>query len=316
VLDNKELKQLSVLNPYRFTIDMLLNWVIVISCMIIWARTESWLLYLPLAFIVATRQQAMGILVHDIAHSRYLKNTKLSDLIGNVFMGYPLFLTVETYRSHHLKHHRHINTEQDPDWNYKVGRKEFQTPTTKSRFFLHLLKTSIGFGMVEMALYMRLVYKSAPSSKKTKEKTDVSGIIFKISYLVVVIAGLIYFDVWKLYLLMWLIPQFTFLMGLLELRSFTEHVGLTLDDNPHKHPARTIKANFLEGFLFNPHFAHYHLEHHLYPSVPYYNLPKLHKVLMKSNEFTDNTTIAQGYFSAKGTIAQIVNAGPDSRLAK
>lgn len=111
---------------------------------------------------------------------------------------------------------------------------------------------------------------------------------------------------------MWLVPQLTFLMGLLELRSFTEHVGV----GEESLPARTIKAGGLERFLFNPHYASFHLEHHLYPSVPYYNLEKLHSELMKSEEFSQNTTIAEGYFSAKGTIAQLVNAGADSRLMK
>ena len=314
MLNNTTLKELSVLNPTRFTIDMILNWVIVILCMVLWNYTQSWFLYIPLAFIVATRQQAMGILVHDIAHQRYLKNSRLADLIGNVFMGYPLLLTVEAYRSHHLKHHRYLNTEKDPDWNYKIGKKQYDTPTTRARLFTHLLKTTLGMGVIEMAMYMTVVYKK-PAQEKEEDSSS-SGVLFKIAYAAIVITSLIYFDVWKLYLLLWLVPQFTFLMGLLELRSFTEHVGLTLDDNPNKHPARSIKANALERFLFNPHFAHYHLEHHLYPSVPYYNLTKLHETLTKSEEFMKDTTIAEGYFSQRGTITQIVSAGADSRLMR
>lgn len=307
MIDHKHLRELSILNPARFSVDMILNWMIVLSCMFVWLKTQSWMLYPVLIFIVATRQQAMGILVHDIAHNRYLKNTALADLIGNILMGYPLLLTVETYRIHHLKHHRHINTEQDPDWNYKIGRKEFYTPITKTRLALHLLKTTLGYGVIEMALYMgKVVHQESAPKKK-------DGIPFlRMGYYLCLGMALIFTGLWKIYLLMWLVPQLTFLMGLLELRSFTEHVGL----GEEALPARTIKASGLERFLFNPHYASFHLEHHLYPSVPYYNLAKLHTVLMRSDEYAENTTIAQGYFKGEGVIAQLVNAGPDSRLMK
>lgn len=31
--------------------------------------------------------------------------------------------------------------------------------------------------------------------------------------------------------------------------------------------------------MMNPHHVAYHLEHHLFPAVPHYNLPKLHLAL-------------------------------------
>ncbi len=48
------------------------------------------------------------------------------------------------------------------------------------------------------------------------------------------------------------------------------------------------------------------MEHHLYPSVPFYNLAKLHKKLMESEQFRNNAHITHSYFGvlqecAKGT---------------
>ena len=52
------------------------------------------------------------------------------------------------------------------------------------------------------------------------------------------------------------------------------------DRNPLMH-ARTTRANWFEKLLFAPHYEHYHLEHHLMPTAPCWNLPKLHAVLEK-----------------------------------
>jgi len=33
------------------------------------------------------------------------------------------------------------------------------------------------------------------------------------------------------------------------------------------------------GAVLFPHHVNYHLEHHLYPAVPHYHLPRLHRLL-------------------------------------
>jgi len=35
--------------------------------------------------------------------------------------------------------------------------------------------------------------------------------------------------------------------------------------------------------LLFPHHVNYHLEHHLYPAVPHYRLPRLHQLLVEKD---------------------------------
>jgi fatty acid desaturase len=80
------------------------------------------------------------------------------------------------------------------------------------------------------------------------------------------------------------------------IRSVAEHFGdLAYEDDLSS--SRTVMPSLLERFLIAPHHVGYHLEHHLYPGVPYYNLPKLHQLLMKQEEYKVKAHITIGYMS-------------------
>ena len=34
-------------------------------------------------------------------------------------------------------------------------------------------------------------------------------------------------------------------------------------------------------WLFYPHHVNYHVEHHMYPAIPHYNLPQCHREMMR-----------------------------------
>jgi Na+-transporting NADH:ubiquinone oxidoreductase subunit F len=55
----------------------------------------------------------------------------------------------------------------------------------------------------------------------------------------------------------------------------TQHAGLREDVLDHRLNTRTVYMNPVFRFLYLN--MNYHLEHHLFPAVPYYNLPALHE---------------------------------------
>jgi MocE subfamily Rieske [2Fe-2S] domain protein len=59
--------------------------------------------------------------------------------------------------------------------------------------------------------------------------------------------------------------------------STTQHAGLAEDVLDHRLNTRTVHMHALNRFLYWN--MNYHIEHHLYPLVPYYNLPRLHGLL-------------------------------------
>merc|ERR1719217_1538901 len=56
-----------------------------------------------------------------------------------------------------------------------------------------------------------------------------------------------------------------------------QHASLAQDVLDHRLNTRTCYINPISAFIYWN--MHYHIEHHMFPMVPYYNLPELHEIL-------------------------------------
>ena len=61
------------------------------------------------------------------------------------------------------------------------------------------------------------------------------------------------------------------------LTGLLQHVGLAENVSDHRLNTRTVLMNPLSRFIYLN--MNYHLEHHMFTMVPYYNLPKLHELI-------------------------------------
>jgi fatty acid desaturase len=82
------------------------------------------------------------------------------------------------------------------------------------------------------------------------------------------------------YLVLWILPLVTVVQAILRLRAIAEH-GATTDFSSPLTAARTNLAPAWLRWLLFPHHVNYHIEHHLYASVPMYNLPQLHQEMRR-----------------------------------
>ena len=58
---------------------------------------------------------------------------------------------------------------------------------------------------------------------------------------------------------------------------FPQHFGLNSDESDFRYNTRTFTCSWLTGFYYWN--MQYHLEHHMFPAVPFHNLPKLRKAI-------------------------------------
>lgn len=79
----------------------------------------------------------------------------------------------------------------------------------------------------------------------------------------------------RTYLLFVVAPMFTGLLGATVVRSICEHHAVPEGDEWTN--ARSIETNPVVGFLWSN--VNHHLEHHLFPGVPFHELPALRRLL-------------------------------------
>jgi len=64
---------------------------------------------------------------------------------------------------------------------------------------------------------------------------------------------------------------------LMPIYGYTQHAGLAENVLDHRLNCRTVYMNLIHRYLYWN--MNYHVEHHMFPLVPYHNLPKLHELV-------------------------------------
>jgi len=295
---DKIFKALFKTRPMLHALALAFNWCIIIACILISIKLANPFVYLITVLIVGARMHALAILTHDATHYRFLKSKKWNDLITNYVTMYWIFSSIENYRANHFKHHAHLNTDNDPDWVVKLGNKDFTFPKTKHEFLQTLASYLLLYKGVKDAIWFLKRFRNLGNEKTTSFVTKVPKLLFY----VILFALLTVFGWWYYFLIYWLVPYFSIFFMIQYIRSVAEHFGDMAYDHDHT-SSRCIIPNAIEAFLIAPHNVGYHLDHHLYPAVPFYHLPKLHQLLMQKPEFKDNAHITYGY--ATGLLDEI-----------
>jgi len=241
------------------------------------------LVVLLAVIVIGTRQHALFVIAHDAAHYLLYENRLLNDVVGRssaMLQG----LSMCTYRVIHRMHHNNLYGELDPDTalhgGYPRGRSYLVRKLLKDLSGLTAWKTYAYFLGGAPALNTKTNVALRPlddTSVKLKReaRTDRNMVIaFHI--------GLLLLMAWSghlvQYLVLWVLPLITVVQAILRLRAIAEH-GATTDFSSPLTAARTNLAPAWLAWLIFPHRVNYHIEHHLYASVPHYNLPRLHREL-------------------------------------
>ena len=77
---------------------------------------------------------------------------------------------------------------------------------------------------------------------------------------------------------LWAIAYLTTYTLFIRIRALAEHAGTELVADTYRN-TRTTKAGWLAKTLIAPLNVNYHQEHHLVAAVPWFNLPKAHRLL-------------------------------------
>ena len=218
---------------------------------------------------------------HDAVHGSLLPNNrKLGILISLIISPAILGFMNMGFAARHLEHHRYTNKESDYDTTHYSKYKGIL-----GRLFLSRIHKNF--------IYMYAAYLAFQGDSKHV----LPGYTLR-QIRLLVIANAIFAFLWIGFYTMiaiYNLPLFVFLAFLPTISlilstgalTYQQHGGTgNTDPGDHWRNTRSMTSPFWT-FLYGG--GNFHLEHHLYPSVPFFNLPKVHKYLKE-----------QGYFQLSG----------------
>lgn len=212
---------------------------------------------------------ALAVLMHEAAHFNLFSSRKWNDRIAKMFITGPAFISLENYRTSHIKHHQFNLTSEDPTFVRKQGQEIFTFPQENSRVLLtHLLKILFGFGLV---LVWRDLKRNRSTFSSKRGRYSMVSILFRLLPMIGLLAVLISLGWFVLFLKFWLVPLLTVVPAINYWRSAAEHYSL-----PKSHSGmektRTTLYHPLIAFFIAPYHVNYHLEHHLNAKRPWFEL--------------------------------------------
>lgn len=283
------IRKLSELNPLKSTLDILFEYVAIASAIAVSEYFKNPFVYALAVIFIGARIYAFGMLLHEGLHYRLAKKKSTNELIMKWFLAWPLFINPFTFRKNHLEHHQHLHTHDDPEF-VRRNNKAWEFPMHPLRliglFIMDITGLSLPFFFLSHKGYV------VAKEKTAKQRPD----YFRWIYYAVIFGSLIYFGWWQKFLLYWMLPAVTWGNLLLRIRRVSEHCAINVTDELLSR-SRTTRANFLERTFISPCHINFHNEHHLFPSVPYYNLPRLHEVLMQNIFFRRKAHVCEGYIN-------------------
>jgi fatty acid desaturase len=223
----------------------------------------AWPVRVPGYVAMGFALHALGILMHEAVHGNFFRRQTLDRWAG-FLLGAPTVVSAEAYRVTHLLHHRFNRGDKDPDEfaNY------LKSPRLLSLGFY-------GWGLLGMLVFLVHVPVNALRLGGPRER---GRVIAEYGLLACLYEAALWIAVWLdatgALIHAWLVPMGVAFL-IVNLRGWSEHM-LTEAGHPLTQ-SRTVTSNALvRFFLCN---LNYHLEHHLFPAVPWYNLPRLHALL-------------------------------------
>jgi fatty acid desaturase len=209
---------------------------------------------------------------HEGTHDLISRNRGINDF----FAWFTLALagiSAEAHRRFHLDHHHYAHTPQDPEFQF-FDRVIHGVPGW-AYFFIPL------FAQIGVNTYG--LQKKMPGEVRRRIALELFG--------AALLHGTIAFVLgWRRYLIFVVAPMVTGLYVASVLRSVTEHHDVT-EGNQWTN-ARSIVTHPVIEFLWSN--VNYHLEHHLYPSVPYHALPELRRALAADYQ-AHRSNVESGY---------------------
>jgi beta-carotene hydroxylase len=263
--------------PAKFMLWATLHVAIWLACAWVIAMTSNTLGHVVAVLVLGNQLHAFTVLQHDCGHQNAFRSALLNLWVGR-FMAWFIVFPFSSFTECHKRHHRYLgDPSKDPDeWNYARG------------IFWMFLRIAV---FVPRFTYFSLVRYG---------KSVRNRVLRELSFNLLSMAGLCAWFVAQgmayEFVLIFVIPLLLLALVINPISRGYEHFPMATLESEHADRLDLAKNTItvtsrVIGLLWAN--INYHVEHHVYPGVPFCNLPKLHNLLENKAFLRDRWLLAR-----------------------
>ena len=213
---------------------------------------------------------------HETGHKTAFKSNYLNEIFYYISCYMACFEPIRWRYSHFVHHGNTYSTENPYDHEIEYGNDLKKTLPSLIREIvpfgnLIFFKKDITFEIIKHSLGIETKVMKDCIPETAKNKSILISRIYVAIWL-----SIIFFSIYInsfLPVLYFVLPHF-YGKTLHKIVAFTQHAGLARNIKDHRLTSREMYLNPILSFLYWK--MEYHLTHHMFPTVPSYNLDKLH----------------------------------------
>lgn len=281
----RQLAELRKLDNWHAPMALAADWAVIVCVIALCERLLSgwawWLGYVLLALpVIGTRQRALATLLHEAAHGVLARDRMLGRLLGTLPSGYLILQSLTAYRRSHLKDHHGGFGDPfvDPDLRAHLSHGLYR-PMTGRAFAVRFLIAPL-FGVRTPRLVVELLTQRLSGS--APELLAGLGVV---TYFGGAAAACFLLGAGELFLLYWAVPLFLVFPVINWYVELLEHFPMVGQEDVDILTSRPRATGPITRHLFGIHGEGYHLDHHLSPTIPYWNLRKAHRIRLADPDY-------------------------------
>jgi len=265
-LDLERLRELHRTSPLRHGLVAVRQYLLAALCayLIVRFRDVLWI-WLPAGVLLGFLIFSFTVLLHEVVHHAVFtrRHSRWNHVLAWLYAA-PSGLAPSQFTRWHLDHHAELGTED------KDPKRHHLTPKVVKRWYKALYLTPALFPIYFRAAAREAAgYSAEFRARLRRERILVVGLHLAVAATIVATLG------WATLLKLYVIPVFFVFPIAFTINRLGQHYDIEPGD-----PAAwgtIIRTNPVWDFLFL--WSSYHMEHHYFPAVPFYNLAALHREL-------------------------------------
>lgn len=263
--------------PLQFMLWATLHVAIWVACAWVILASDNTVWHIIATLIMGSQLHAFTVLQHDCGHQNAFRST-LANLWMGRFMAWFIVFPYSSFTECHKHHHRYLgDPEKDPDeWNYVGGVK---------------------WMFLRIAVFVpRFTYFSLVRYGKTVRNMVLRELTFNLLSMAAVCAWFVSQGMAYEFVLIFVVPLLLLALVINPISRGYEHFPMATLEPEHADRLDLAKNTItvtsrVVGLLWAN--INYHVEHHVYPGVPFCNLRKLHNLLENKTFLRDRWLLAR-----------------------